>query len=70
MHQSIQTNDKALEFEKPWVHCILSKDAPIHIFPDFSTEHLIPILANPRNKQTNKEYASSFLKNPQKSGSK
>ena len=70
MHPSIETADKALEFEKPWVYCILSKDAPVHIFPDLSTEHLIPILANPKKKQTTKEHASSFLKNPQKFGSK
>ena len=70
MHQSFESADNALEFEKPWVYCILSKNAPVHTFPEFSTEHLIPILENPKKKETTKEHASSFLKNPQKFGSK
>ena len=67
---SIEIADNAFEFEKPWVYCILSKDAPVHTFPDFPTDRLVPILGNPKNKQTTKEHASSFLKNPQKFGSK
>ena len=58
----------ALEFETPWVYCTLSKDAPV--FAEFSSELPIPVLTNPRTKQTTKEQASSFLKNPPKFGNK
>ena len=58
----------ALEFETPWVYCTLFKDAPV--FAEFSSEHPIPVLTNPRTKQTTKEQASSFLKNPPKFGNK
>ena len=66
LHPSNETADNALESEKPSMHCILSKDASVHIFPEFSTKHLIQGLANLSTKQTTKKRASSFLKNPQK----